>query len=113
MTQKELCEGICTQAYISKIENGSLAIAADILFMIAERLGVDVNYFYDTAAPERMDYSLEVEVQARELVIHDDYKALEQMINKEEQTPLMKNRRFKQFILWHKALVKRYNHGDL
>ena len=94
MTQKELCDGICTQAYISKIENGSLAIAADILFKISERLGVDVNYFYDTTFPERMDYSLEVEIQARELVIQDNYTALKRLIEKEEQTPLYENRRY-------------------
>ncbi|MBR7553684.1 helix-turn-helix domain-containing protein [Allobacillus sp. GCM10007491] len=113
MTQKELCDGICTQAYISKIENGSLAIAADILFKIAERLGVDVNYFYDTTFPERMDYSLEVEIQAREMVIQDNYTGLKALIEKEEKTPLYENRRFKQFILWHKALCKRYVDKDL
>ncbi len=113
MTQKELCHGICTQAYISKIENGSLSIAADILFKIAERLGVDVNYFYDTTFPERMDYSLEVEIQAKELVMQNDYESLEELIKKEEQTPLYDNRRFRQFILWHKALCKRYLDQDL
>lgn len=84
-----MCDGICTQAYISKIENGSLAIAADILFKISERLGVDVNYFYDTTFPERMDYSLEVEIQARELVIQDNYTALKRLIEKERTNSLI------------------------
>ncbi|GEL77995.1 helix-turn-helix domain-containing protein [Tenuibacillus multivorans] len=108
ITQNELCEGICTQAYISKIENGSLAIAADILFQIAERLGVDINYFYDSSYNSRIDYSLEVELLARELVERDDYDALNQLIIREEKTPLMENKKFKQFILWHKSLCKRF-----
>ncbi|WP_194840885.1 helix-turn-helix domain-containing protein [Filobacillus milosensis] len=108
ITQKELCEGICTQAYISKIENGSLAIAADILFQIAERLGVDINYFYDSTYNSRVDYALEVELEARELVKNDDYEMLRELIKREERTPLMNNNKFKQFILWHKSLCKRF-----
>lgn len=112
MTQKELCEGICTQAYISKIENGSLAIAADILFKIANRLGVDVNYFYDTTEIERIDYLMEVEYQARELVDKTDFHGLQELIKREEQTPLMNNRKFRQFIIWHKALCERHINKD-
>src|SRR5690625_620824 len=112
MTQKELCEGICTQAYISKIENGSLAIAADILFQIAERLGVDVNYFYDSTNIDRMDYLSEVEHQARDLVNKRKFRALYELILREEKTPLMYNKKFKQFILWKKALCERYVNND-
>ncbi|RPF53953.1 helix-turn-helix domain-containing protein [Aquisalibacillus elongatus] len=112
ITQKELCDGICTQAYISKIENGSLAIAADILFLIAERLGVDINYFYDSTYNSRVDYSLEVELEARELVKQDDYFSLSELIKREEQTPLMNNNKFKQFIMWHKSLCKRFIDKD-
>ena len=112
ITQKELCEGICTQAYISKIENGSLAIAADILFEIAERLGVDVNYFYDTTYNPRVDYALEVELEARELVKKDEFDKLNELIKREEKTPLMNNKKFKQFILWHKSLCKRFIDDD-
>jgi len=112
MTQKELCDGICTQAYISKIENGSLAIAADILFQIAERLGVDVNYFYDSTNIDRLDYLMEVELQARELVNKRDFQALHELIQREEKTPLMYNKKFKQFILWNKALCERYINND-
>ncbi|MFD2638627.1 helix-turn-helix domain-containing protein [Piscibacillus salipiscarius] len=108
ITQKELCEGICTQAYISKIENGSLSIAADILFEIAERLGVDINYFYDSTYNSRVDYALEVELEARELVQKDEFEKLEELLSREEKTPLMNNKKFKQFILWHKALCTRY-----
>ncbi|MGP4071000.1 helix-turn-helix domain-containing protein [Piscibacillus sp. B03] len=112
ITQKELCEGICTQAYISKIENGSLAIAADILFEIAERLGVDINYFYDSTYNSRVDYALEVELEARELVKNDEFEKLEELITREEKTPLMNNKKFKQFILWQKALCARYIDED-
>ena len=112
MTQKELCEGICTQAYISKIENGSLAIAADILFQIAERLGVDVNYFYDSTNAARMDYISEVELLVQELTNKRDFHALYDLIRKEENTPLMHNKKFKQFILWKKGMCEKYVNND-
>ena len=113
MTQKELCEGICTQAYISKIENGSLAIAADILFQIADRLGVDVNYFYDSTNINRMDYLSEVELQAQDLANKRDFQSLYELILREEKTPLMYNKKFKQFILWKKGMCEKYVNNDL
>ncbi len=72
-------------SYISKIENGSLSIAADILFEIAERLGVDINYFYDSTYNSRVDYALEVELEARELVQKDEFEKLEELLSREEK----------------------------
>ncbi|WP_035513071.1 tetratricopeptide repeat protein [Halalkalibacillus halophilus] len=108
LTQKELCEGICTQAYISKIESGSSMIAADILFQIADRLEVNVSYFYDGIESDRTDYLQEVEHQARKLVYNKDYVQLRSLLKREENSPLRENPRFEQFYLWHSALCKRY-----
>ncbi|PKR77281.1 hypothetical protein CEY16_11120 [Halalkalibacillus sediminis] len=113
MTQKELAEGICTSAYISRVENGSSIINADLLFMISEKFGVDINYFYDSPYSLREDHSLKVENEAREYVNIGDYEALELLIQREEKTPFMQNERFKQFILWHKSICERYLYENL
>lgn len=45
-TQSELCRGICSQAEISKIENGRNSPTVDLLQQIAERLHVSVSAFF-------------------------------------------------------------------
>lgn len=45
-TQSELCRGICSQAEISKIENGRNSPTVDLLQQIAERLHIPVSAFF-------------------------------------------------------------------
>ena len=45
-TQSELCQGICSQAEISKIENGRNSPTVDLLQQIAERFHVPVSSFF-------------------------------------------------------------------
>lgn len=46
MTQKELCEGICSQAEISKIENGRNSPTIDLLQQIAKRLRIPMSMLF-------------------------------------------------------------------
>ena len=46
MTQKELCDGICSQAEISKIENGRNSPTIDLLQQIAKRLRVPLSLLF-------------------------------------------------------------------
>ncbi|MGX8236374.1 helix-turn-helix domain-containing protein [Exiguobacterium undae] len=45
-TQSELCRGICSQAEISKIENGRNSPTVELLQQIAERLHIPVSAFF-------------------------------------------------------------------
>ena len=46
MTQKELCDGICSQAEISKIENGRNSPTIDLLQQISKRLRVPLSLLF-------------------------------------------------------------------
>lgn len=46
MTQKELCDGICSQAEISKIENGRNSPTIDLLQQIAKRLRIPLSMLF-------------------------------------------------------------------
>ena len=46
-SQAVLAEGICEQSQISKIERGNYMPAADLLYKLARRLQVPVEYFFD------------------------------------------------------------------
>ena len=45
-TQAELCQGICSQAEISKIENGRNSPTVDLLQQLAERFHIPVSSFF-------------------------------------------------------------------
>ncbi|MET3683428.1 tetratricopeptide (TPR) repeat protein [Alkalibacillus flavidus] len=113
LSQKELSEDICTQAYISQVEAGNKNVASDILYQLSERLGVDVNYILFASYHERYEYIMDVEQQARTLVEMKDYRSLMNLIEAEENGPLLGSRHFHQFILWHKAIAVRYLEKDL
>ncbi|MGE6554819.1 helix-turn-helix domain-containing protein [Exiguobacterium artemiae] len=46
-TQAELCQGICSQAEISKIENGRNSPTVDLLQQIADRLEIPVSFLLE------------------------------------------------------------------
>ena len=43
LTQTEVVEGICTISFLSKIERGKIIYTGEILDLISERLGIDLN----------------------------------------------------------------------
>ncbi|MCP8969482.1 helix-turn-helix transcriptional regulator [Ectobacillus ponti] len=47
MKQEELCRGICSVSYLSKIENDRLVPSADILRLLCERLGIEEDSVRD------------------------------------------------------------------
>ncbi|WP_411954799.1 helix-turn-helix domain-containing protein [Alkalibacillus sp. S2W] len=113
LSQKELSDGICTQAYISQVESGNKNVASHILYQLAERLGVDVDYILFASNNERFDYIMEVERQARALVETKDFHSLMNLVKAEENSPLMEVAHFHQFLLWHKAIAIRYVENNL
>ncbi|MHC8523303.1 helix-turn-helix domain-containing protein [Rossellomorea sp. H39__3] len=105
LTQGELAEGICTQASISLIEKGELDPNATILYQIAKKLGVDVNYFFHIGSTPRLDYINEVEKQLRALRITYKYTEMMEIVSIEERNPLFYNNPTKlQFLYWHKSI---------
>jgi transcriptional regulator with XRE-family HTH domain len=105
LTQGELAEGVCTQASISLIEKGELDPNATILYQIAKKLGVDVNYFFHIGSTPRLDYINEVEKQLRALRITHKYKEMMEIVSIEEKNPLFYNNPTKlQFLYWHKSI---------
>lgn len=61
-TQSELCQGICSQAEISKIENGRNSPTVDLLQQIAERLKIPISFLFENQKQEesvkKLDHTL-------------------------------------------------------
>ncbi|MFJ7977721.1 helix-turn-helix domain-containing protein [Peribacillus sp. NPDC096379] len=105
LSQEELAEGICTQAQISKLEKGDVFPYASTLYLISQKLGVDVNYFFDMGMTPRLDYVNEVINQLRNARRTMNYQEIRDIVVAEENNPLFKqHKRNYQLLLWHKGI---------
>ncbi len=107
LSQSELAQGICTQAQISKIEKGDVFPYASTLYLISQRLGVDVNYFFDIGTTPRIDYVQEVSRQLKLARRNLEYEEIYQIVKTEEKNALfLQNRKNLQLLLWHKGIYE-------
>jgi transcriptional regulator with XRE-family HTH domain len=105
LSQEELAHGICTQAQISKIEKGDVFPYASTLYQISQKLGVDVNYFFDIGMTPRLDYVQEVFQQLQILRRSVRYEEMMDIVRAEINNPLfMQNNKNLQLLLWHKGI---------
>ncbi|PAE25756.1 helix-turn-helix domain-containing protein [Bacillus sp. 7894-2] len=106
-SQKDLAKDICTQAQISKIEKGDVLPLASTLYFISQKLGVDINYFFEHGTTPRLDYIQEVNNQLRIARRRLDYPLIKEIVKTEERNPLFtSNKRNYQILLWHKGIYK-------
>ena len=47
LSQKELADGICKQGQISRLENGEYTPGSELLYQLAKKLNVSMDYFFD------------------------------------------------------------------
>ncbi|QHS24062.1 helix-turn-helix transcriptional regulator [Virgibacillus sp. MSP4-1] len=107
ISQKDLCKGICSQAYVSRLEKGEINVSADLLFMLSKRLGVEVNFFFENYKSSRSEYVSVTMDEIKEAIHNRDYELVEEMVELELKNPLFKeNLEGRQFLLWHKGICK-------
>lgn len=107
LSQEELADGICTQAQISKIEKGLVYPYASTLYQISQKLGVDVNYFFDIGTTPRLDYVQEVSRQLTLTRRNLRYDEMMGIVRAEEDNPLFaQNKKNMQLLLWHKGIYQ-------
>ncbi len=112
LSQTDLSNGICTQALISQIENNDVSPSAELLYQLASRLGVDINYFFHMKETPRLDYVNEVIRQVRRHIKRREYHEVAEILEAEESNPLFKTVKNQQFYLWHQAICIYYIHRD-
>ena len=113
LSQKELSKDICTQAQISKIEKGDVLPLASTLYFISQRLGVDINYFFDLGTTPRLDYIQEVINQLKQARRNVNYPLIKEIVEAEEKNPLFAaNKKNLQLLLWHKAIYLYHVHHE-
>ncbi|MED3798683.1 helix-turn-helix domain-containing protein [Lysinibacillus capsici] len=99
LTQKQLCEGICTQPTISMIENGSIIPSLDILTLIALKLKKPLEYFTDILLFNNYDYLKQFVFDIEELTLKQNFESVHNIVKKE-----LKNNKheewFRTFLHW-------------
>ncbi|HEL0582536.1 TPA: helix-turn-helix transcriptional regulator, partial [Streptococcus equi subsp. zooepidemicus] len=82
LTQKELAEGICVQAVISKIEKGETTPSVDIFFKLVKKLDIDMStvstiFLLNNTGHQNIVYSDKV----KQLLYMRDYENLVDVLN--------------------------------
>ncbi|WP_088035907.1 helix-turn-helix domain-containing protein [Evansella clarkii] len=108
ISQADLAEGICTQAEISRIERNITVPSADTLFRISERLGVDLNFFYEVRKTSRLNYIEDTFSLLRKFIEDKNYNEAAIILDAERQNPLIRKPLYRQFFQWHEGLVEFY-----
>ncbi|MDQ7861563.1 hypothetical protein RCO48_12960 [Peribacillus frigoritolerans] len=70
------------------MKKGDVYPYASTLYLISQRLGVDVNYFFDIGMTPRLDYVEEVIYQLKIARRTRNYEEMQQIVKAEENSPL-------------------------
>lgn len=111
-TQKELAEGICTQAQISKIESGKEIPSCLTLYQIAKKLGTGINYFFEMAENPRADYLQDMKYMVRKYIRERNYHEVYNLIKSERTNLQFTNLELEQFFTWHEGICAYYVEND-
>lgn len=113
LTQKELCDRVCTQGYLSRLEKGEYAPTLPVYFGLCKKLGVDPESFYKSSEMmEQDDYVKEVIFEIRKAASKRDYHFILKNVNIELSNPAFQGNKERQFLLWHLGVGKYYLQKD-
>lgn len=109
LSQQSLTKGICEQSQISKIERGNFMPSAELLFKIAQRLEVPLDYFFNEQIEVKSNLSNFKHLSAR-LLGDRDYDSLEYIykIELKRNTFLASEDRI--YLEWIKAIIDFYQY---
>lgn len=109
MTQKQLCEGICTQPTISMIEKGDIIPRIDILILISSKLNKPFNYFIDFLLINDYEYIHKFVNDIEEFTLEQQFNYVYQIVSNELANPKYKtNEWFNVFLRWQLYLSSYY-----
>lgn len=112
LKQFELAEGICSQAQISKIEKGQVEPLSSTLYLIANRLNVQVSHFFNHI-PDTRDYLAQMIVNLKAARKNSDFQLIKHIIEEHENKRINDNNETLAVLTWYKGLYNYYLNKDL
>ncbi|WP_214483787.1 helix-turn-helix domain-containing protein [Bacillus sp. SM2101] len=105
MTQKQLCEGICSQAHLSRIEHGSTYPTTYIVEKIANRINVDINRLLGDVTLYQNHYIEQFNIEVQKSLAKSDYEDVALIIKREENNPIFFSGENLRVFLRYKAII--------
>ncbi|MGE7215218.1 helix-turn-helix domain-containing protein [Priestia koreensis] len=104
ISQNDLAKQICEPQDLEKIEKGDEYPTLPQLHTLAKRLGIPITYFFETNWNQNVDYVNSVKTLMRNYARDREYKALYEIVKREEQSDLFRDKLNKQFLMWHEGI---------
>lgn len=108
LSQKEVAEGICKQAQISRLESGGYMPGAELIFKLSRKLRVPMEYFFD----EKIDFEVsdlkEFKKICKDLLAKRDYISLQYLYHTEIGKSHRLSLNDKHYLDWIGLLVAFY-----
>ncbi|KOO46298.1 helix-turn-helix domain-containing protein [Priestia koreensis] len=108
ISQNDLAKQICEPQDLEKIEKGDEYPTLPQLHTLAKRLGIPITYFFETNWNQNIDYINSVKTLMRNYVRDREYKALYEIVKREEESELFQDKLNKQFLMWHEGICIHY-----
>ncbi|HFI0042483.1 TPA: helix-turn-helix domain-containing protein [Streptococcus suis] len=109
LSQKALSEGICEQSQISKMERGNFMPSAELLFKLAERLEVPLDYFFNEQFEVKSNLSHFKQLSSK-LLEDRNYDNLEYIYRLEMEKKSVLSFEDKMYLEWSKAIIDFYKY---
>ncbi|MDZ5471885.1 hypothetical protein SM124_09000 [Bacillus sp. 31A1R] len=78
------------------------------LDQLTERLNLDLTYFFEMASKNKQNYFVAVQELINKYKRERNYKAIYEIVYREEENPSFQHTSLKQFLLWHKGICIYY-----
>ncbi|MGD6875676.1 helix-turn-helix domain-containing protein [Bacillus infantis] len=108
----EVSEGICSEEDLVLFEGGKKSPTLVQLANFADKLKVEINYFFNFSMTSSFNYVVAVFNLIEKYKGERNYKAVSEIIQREKNNPSFIHSTQKQFLLWHEAICIFYLEGD-
>ncbi|HEL2739282.1 TPA: helix-turn-helix transcriptional regulator, partial [Streptococcus suis] len=108
LSQKELAEGICKQGQISRLENGEYTPGSELLYQLAKKLNVSMDYFFDEHISDESVELIEFKKISKNFINHRNYESLKYIYELEKEKSHRLSLSDKIYLEWVGSLVDFY-----
>ncbi|MBN6885864.1 transcriptional regulator with XRE-family HTH domain [Cytobacillus horneckiae] len=110
---EDLTKNICSVEEYEQFEKESAYPTVDQLYLLGQRLQVNLMYFFSMAKKSNQNYSQLIIKLIDKYKKERDYKTIHQIVLKEQKSPVFENVQLKQYLKWHEGICIYYLHNDV
>lgn len=111
-SQRELAKGICEQGQISRMEQGKYMPGSDLLYSLAQKLNVKMDYFFDEKIPVENSQIEKIRELVKTILIRRDYDTLKYIYEIEISKKSTLSLSDQIYIAWVESMVEFYSNNN-